>query len=47
LTTPFLLDHRSPRHHDVVALLIELDDLEFERLVFKIRRIAYRAHIDQ
>jgi hypothetical protein len=32
-----LLDHRTARHHDVVALLIELDDLEFERLVFQIR----------
>src|ERR1017187_2201891 len=43
----FLLNHRAARHHDVVALLIELDDLEFQRLVFKIRRIANRAHIDQ
>jgi hypothetical protein len=42
-----LFDHRAARYHDVVALLIELDDLEFERLVFQIRRIAYRPHIDQ
>ncbi len=43
----FLFDHRAPRHHDVVAFLIELDDLEFERLVLEIRRIADRTHVDQ
>ena len=42
-----LLDHRAARHHDVVALLVELDDLEFERLVFQVRRIAHRTHVDQ
>ena len=42
-----LLDHGAARHHDVVALLVELDDLEFERLVFEVRRIAHRAHVDQ
>ncbi len=43
----FLFDHGPPRHDDVVALLIELDDLELERLVLEIGRIAYRPHIDQ
>ncbi len=42
-----LFDHGTPRYHDVVALLIELDDLEFEGLVFQVRRIAHRAHVDQ
>ena len=43
----FLFDHRAARDHDVIALLVELDDFEFERLVFQIRRIAYRTHVDQ
>src|SRR5213082_2748527 len=42
-----LLDHRAARHHDVIALLIELDDLELERLAFEIRGIAHRAHVDE
>jgi len=42
-----LFHHRAARDHDVVALLIEFDDLELERLVFEIRRIAHRAHIHQ
>jgi hypothetical protein len=42
-----LLDHRTPRHHDVIALLIELDDLELEGLAFEIRRIAHGAHVDE
>ena len=43
----FLLDHRAARHHDVVALLVELDDLELERLAFEVRGIAHRAHVDE
>ena len=43
----FLLDDSAARDHHVVALLIELDDLEFERLVLQVRRIAYRTHVDQ
>ena len=43
----FLLDDRAARHHDVVALLVELDDLEFERLVLEVRGVAHRAHVDQ
>ena len=43
----FLLDDRAARHHDVVALLVELDDLELERLAFEVRRIAHRAHVDE
>ena len=42
-----LFDHRAARHHDVVALLVELDDFEFERLVLQIRRIAHRTYVDQ
>ena len=47
LCAVFLLDDRAARHDHVVALLIELDDLEFERLVLQVRRIAHRTHIDQ
>src|SRR5262245_56653223 len=43
----FLLDDRAARHHHVVALLVELDDLELERLAFEVRRIAHRAHVDE
>ena len=47
LRAVFLLDHRTARYHDVVALLVELDDFEFERLVLEIGRIAHRTHIDE
>ena len=43
----FLLDHRAARDDDVVALLVELDDLELERLAFEVARVAHRAHVDQ
>jgi hypothetical protein len=33
-----LLDDRAARHDDVVALLVELDDLELERLVLEVAR---------
>ncbi len=33
--------------HDVVALLVELDDLELERLALEVARVAHRAHVDQ
>lgn len=42
-----MFDHRPARHHDVVAFLIELDDFEFERLVFQVRGISHRPHVDQ
>ena len=32
----FLLDDRTTRNDDVVALLVELDDLEFEHLAFEV-----------
>jgi hypothetical protein len=32
---------------NVVALAVELDDLEFERLALEVDRIAHRTHIDQ
>jgi hypothetical protein len=32
----FLLDDGTPRDHDVITLLVELDDLELERLVLEI-----------
>ena len=35
------------RDHHVVALLVELDDLELERLAFEVGGVAHRAHIDQ
>src|ERR1700728_1259668 len=43
----FLLDHGAARHHDVIALLVELDDFELERLAFEVRGVAHRAHIHQ
>src|ERR1700694_1544638 len=43
----FLLHDCAARHDHVIALLIELDHFEFERLVLQVRRIAYRTHIDQ
>ena len=42
-----LLDDRAARDHDVIALLIELDDLELERLALEVRGIAHRAHVDE
>ncbi len=42
-----VLDDRAPRHDHVVALLVELDDLELERLAFERGRIADRAHVDE
>ena len=40
-------EHRAARHHDVVALAVELDDLEFELLAFVRRGVLDRTHIDQ
>src|SRR6185437_8718226 len=42
-----LLNDRAARDHDVIALLIELDDLEFEGLAFEIGGVAHRAHIHE
>src|SRR6187551_3753756 len=42
-----LLHYGTTRHHDVVALLVELDDLELERLVLEVAGVAHRAHIHQ
>ena len=42
-----LLHHGAPRDDHIVALLVELDDLEFKRLVLEIRRIADRPDVDQ
>src|SRR5690606_1110070 len=41
------LDHRAARHDHVVALAVELDDLEFELLAFEVARIAHRPDVDQ
>ena len=43
----FRLDNRTTRNNHVVALLVELDDLELEALAFEVTRIAYRANIDE
>src|SRR5581483_976494 len=43
----FGLEHLTARDHDVVAELVELDDLELERLAFEIRRVAHRTHVDE
>ncbi len=42
-----LLDDRTTRNDNVIALLVELDDLELERLVLEIGRVAHRAHVDE
>ena len=43
----FLLHDRAARDDHVVALLVELDDLELERLAFQVAGVAHGAHIDQ
>ena len=43
----FLLHDRAARHDHVVALLVELDDLELERLAFEVAGVAHGAHIHQ
>ena len=45
--THALFQHGTARHHHVVALAVELDDLEFHFLVFERRGVLDRAHIDQ
>ena len=42
-----LLEHGAARHDDVVALAVELDDLEVERLVLERRRVLDRTDVDQ
>jgi hypothetical protein len=42
-----LFQHGATRHHDVVALAVELDDLEFEFLAFVRRGVLDRTHVDQ
>src|SRR6185312_5253743 len=41
------LEHGAPRHDDVVALAVELDDLELELLVLERRGVLDRADVDQ
>jgi hypothetical protein len=43
----FLLDDRAARDDDVVALLVELDDLELERLALEVARVAHGAHVHE
>ena len=43
----FLLHDCATGNHNVVALLVELDDFELEHFAFEIRRIAHWAHIDE
>ena len=47
LGAAFTLDHGAARHHHVIALAVDLDDLEFQRLAFEIAGVAYRAHVHQ
>jgi hypothetical protein len=42
-----LFQHGTTRHHDVVALAVELDDLELVFLAFVRRRVLDRTHVDQ
>ena len=41
------LDHRTAGDHDIVALAIQLDELELEFLAFQVTRVAHGAHVDQ
>ncbi len=41
------LDNRATGNDHVVALAVELDDLELELLALEVGRVAHRAHIDQ
>src|SRR5690606_16869112 len=41
------LDHRAAGDDDVVALAVQLDQLELELLAFQVGRVAHRAHVDQ
>src|SRR5690606_26529987 len=41
------LDHRTAGDDDVVALAVQLDDLELEFLALEVGRIAHRAHVHQ
>ena len=41
------LEHGAARHHHVVALAVELDDLELHRLVFVRRGVLHRPDVDQ
>ena len=43
----FLLDDRAAANHHVVALLVELDDLELEGLAFEIGGVAHGTDIDE
>ena len=43
----FLLDDRAAANDHVVALLVELDDLELEGLAFEVGGVAHRTDIDQ
>ena len=43
----FLLHDRTARNDDVVALLVELDDLELVDLALEVARIAHGAHVDE
>src|SRR5439155_18957485 len=42
-----LFEHRAPGDDDVVPLAIELDDLEFEMLVFVRRCVLDRTNVDE
>src|SRR6202171_3535856 len=41
------LEHRAARDDDVVALAVELDDLELQRLAFERRGVLDGADVDQ
>ncbi len=41
------LDHRAAGDDHVIALAVELDELEFQLFAFQIHRVADRADIDQ
>ena len=42
-----VFQHGAARHHHVVALAVELDDLELDVAAFQVRHVAHRADVDQ
>src|SRR5690606_27230180 len=47
LDAVLVLGHRTAGDDDVVAIAVQLDDLELEFLALEVTRVAHRAHIHQ
>ena len=47
LCAVLFLDNGTTRNNDVVATLVQFDDLEFEALALEVARIAHRTYVDE